>query len=57
MWHLLMQLFIVGSSKVEDSKKHFDILITEKDHPRYVKHVVPHIHAAFILFWASVAQG
>ena len=37
---LLMQFFTLGSSKIEVSETYFfDTVITQNDHPRYVKHV------------------
>ena len=49
--NLLMQLFTPGSSKIEVFKIGFyDIVITQNDHPRYVKHVLGYIYMFFILF-------
>ena len=44
-----MQFFTLGSSKIEDFETYFcDIVATQYDHPRYVKHVVgrcrPYFH-------------
>ena len=39
--NLLMQFFIVDSSKIEVFETYFfDIVITQNDHPSYVKHVL-----------------
>ena len=49
--NLLMQFFTLGSSKIEVFKTGFyDIVITQNDHPRYVKHVLGCICVFFILF-------
>ena len=49
--NLRMQLFTQGSSKIEVFKTGFyDIVITQNDHPRYVKHVLGCICVFFILF-------
>ena len=49
--NLLMQLFTLGSSKIEVFETCFyDIVITRNDHPRYVKHVLGRIYVYFILF-------
>ena len=49
--NLLMQLFTLGSSKIEVFKTYFfDIVITSNDHPRYVKHVLGCIYVLFTLF-------
>ena len=43
--NLLMQLFILGSSKIEVFESYFfDIVITQNDHPRYVKHLLGRIY-------------
>ena len=40
----LMQFFTLGSSKIEVIETcFFDIVITQNDHPRYVKHVLGRI--------------
>ena len=39
--NLLMQIFTLGSSKMEVIKTYFfDIVTTQNYHPRYVKHVL-----------------
>ena len=49
--NLLMQFFNLGSSKIEVFETCFyDIVITQNDHPRYVKHVLGRIYVYFILF-------
>ena len=48
--NLLMQFFTLGTSKIEVSKTYFiDIVTTDNDHPRYVKHVLGHIYVFFHL--------
>ena len=48
---LLMQFFTPGSSKIEVFETcFFDIVTTENDHPRYVKHVLGRIYMFFTLF-------
>ena len=50
--------FSLYSSKIEVSKTYFyDIVITQNDHPRYVKHVLARICLVFTLFWVCVARG
>ena len=49
--NLLMQFFTLGSSKIEVSESYlFDILTTQNDHPRYVRHVLGRIYVFFTLF-------
>ena len=49
--NLLMQVFTLDSSKIEVSETYFsDIVTTQYDHPRYVKHVLGHIYVFFTLF-------
>ena len=49
--NLLMQFFTPGSSKIEVFEIcFFDILTTQNDHPRYVKHVLGRIYVFFTLF-------
>ena len=49
--NLLMQLFTLGSSKIEVFDTCFyDIVTTRYDHPRYVKHVLGRIYVFFTLF-------
>ena len=58
--NVLMQLFTLGSSKIEVFETYFfDIVITQNDHPRYVKHVLGRIFLLFTLFgyWAGGGGG
>ena len=49
--NLLMQIFTPGSSKIDVFETcFFDIVTTQNDHPRYVKHVLGCICVFFILF-------
>ena len=49
--NLLMQFFTPGSSKIEVFETcFFDIVITQNDHPGYVKHVLGRIYMIFTLF-------
>ena len=49
--HVLMQFFTLGSSKTEVFETCFyDIVITQNNHPRYVKHVLGRIYVSFTLF-------
>ena len=49
--NLLMQFFTLGSSKIEVFETcFFDIVTTQNDHPRYVKHVLGRIYVFFTLF-------
>ena len=49
--NLLMQFFTLGSLKIEVFETcFFDIVTTQSDHPRYVKHVLGCICVFFILF-------
>ena len=49
--NLLMQFFAPDSSKIEVSETYFyDIVTTQYDHPRYVKHVLGRIYMFFTLF-------
>ena len=51
MHNLLMQLFTLGSSKIEVSETDFfDIVTAQYDHPKYVKHVLGRIYMFFTLF-------
>ena len=46
--NLLMQFFTLDSSKIEVFETYsYDILITQNDHPRYVKHVLGRIYVFF----------
>ena len=54
--NLLMQLFTLGSSKIEVFETcFFDIVITSNDHPRYAKHVLGRIYVVISLFCVCVA--
>ena len=49
--NLLMLCFTLGSSKIKVFETYFyDIVITQHDHPRYVKHVLGCIYVFFTLF-------
>ena len=49
--NLLMQFFSLGSSKMEVFETCFyDIVTTQYDRPRYVKHVLGGIYVFFTLF-------
>ena len=49
--NLLMQFFTPDSSKIEVFETcFFDIVTTQNDHPRYVKHVLGRIYAFFTVF-------
>ena len=53
-----MQFFTLESSKIEVFETCcFDILTTENDHPRYVKHVLGRIYVFFTLFGYWVGGG
>ena len=47
-----MQLFTLESSKIEvfETWVFFDIVTTQNDHPRYVKHVLGRIYVFFTRF-------
>ena len=48
--NLLMQFFTLGSSKIEVFETCFyDIVTTQYDHPRYLKHVLGRIYMFFTL--------
>ena len=54
MHNLLMQFFTLGSSKIEVFEtQFFDIVTTQYDHPRYVKHVLGRIYVFFMVsgYW------
>ena len=59
--NLLMQFFTKGSSKIEVFEIFetcfFDIVTTQNDHPRYVKHVIGCINLFFTLFGHWVRGG
>ena len=48
--NLLMQFFTLGSSKIEVFETCYDIVTTQYDPPRYVKHVLGRIYMIFNLF-------
>ena len=49
--NLLMQFFGLGTAKIEVFVTYFfDIVTTQYDHPRYVKHVLGRIYIIFTLF-------
>ena len=56
--NLLMQFFTPDSSKIEVSETcFFDIVTTQYDHPRYVKHVLGRIYVFFTRFGNQVGGG
>ena len=56
--NLLVQFFTLGSSKIEVFETYFfDIVTTQYDHPRYVKHVLCRIYTFFTLFGYQVGGG
>ena len=56
--NLLMHFFTLGSSKVEVFETcFFEIVTTQYDHPRYVKHVLGRIYVFFSLFGYWVGGG
>ena len=56
--NLLMQFFTLGSSKIEVFETCFlDIVTTQYDHPRYVKHVLGRIYMFFTLFGYYVSRA
>ena len=56
--HLLLQFFTRGSSKIEVYELcFFDIVTTQNDHPRYVKHVLGRIYMFFTLFGYYLRAG
>ena len=58
MHNLLMQFFNPDSSKIEVFETcFFDIVTTQNDHPRYVKHVLGRIYVFFTLFGYQVGGG
>ena len=57
---LLLQFLTLNSSKIECFETYFFyIVITENDHPRYVKRVLGRIHVFFTLFgyWVRAGEG
>ena len=58
MHNQLMQFFNPDSSKIEVFETcFFDIVTTQNDHPRYVKHVLGRIYVFFTLFGYQVGGG
>ena len=56
--NLLVQFFNPDSSKIEVFETcFFDILITQNDHPSYVKHVLGRIYVFLTLFGYHVGGG
>ena len=56
--NLLMQFFTPDSSKIEVFETcFFDIVTTQNDHPRYVKHVLGRFYVFFTLFGYWVGGG
>ena len=56
--NLLMQLFNPGGSKIEVFETgFFDIVTTQNDHPRYIKHVLGRICMFFTLFGFKFRGG
>ena len=56
--NLLVQFFTPGSSKIEVFETcFFDIVTTQNDHPRYVKHLLGRIYVLFTLFGYQVGGG
>ena len=57
--NLLVRFFTSGSSKSEVFETIFflDIVATQNDHPRYVKHVLGSIYVFFVLFGYWVRRG
>ena len=56
--NLLVQFFTAGSPKIEVFETcFFDIVTTQNDHPRYVKHVLGRIYVFFTLFGYQVRGG
>ena len=55
---LLMQFFTTGSSKIEAFENLFyDIVTTQYDHARYVRHVLGRIYLFFTLFGYWLGGG
>ena len=56
--NLLMQVFTPGSSKIEVSETgFFDVVTSQNDHPRYVKHVSGCICVFSITFGYQIRAG
>ena len=58
VYNLLRQFFTLNNSKIEVFETYsFHPVITENDHPRYVKHVLGRMYVFFILFGYWVVGG
>ena len=56
--NLLMQFFTLGSSKIEVFETYFsDIVATQCDHTRYVKHILGRVYVFFTLFGIGCGGG
>ena len=56
--NLLMELLTVASSKIEVFETYFsDTVITQNDHPNYVKHFLGRIDVVFHPFWVPYPKG
>ena len=56
--NLLMQFFTLGRSKIEVFETYFfDMVTTQYNHPRYVKHVLGCIYMNFTIFGYQVRGG
>ena len=56
--NLLKQFFTLSSSKIEVFEtSFFHTVITQNDHPRYIKHVSGRMYVVPTLFWVCVAWG
>ena len=56
--NVLMQFFTEDSSQIEVFEScFFDIVTTENDHPRYVKHVLGRIYVYLTLFGFQIRGG
>ena len=56
--NLLMQVFTLGCSKIELFETcFFDVVTTQNDHPRYVKHVLGRMYVFATLFGYQVRGG
>ena len=56
--NLLVQFFTLGSSKIEVFETcFFDVVTTQNDHPRYVKHVLGRVYTIFTPFGYQVRGG
>ena len=56
--NLLVQFFTLRSSNVGVFETYcFDIVTTQIDNPRYLKHFLARIYVVFTLFWVCVAWG